>query len=109
VDLCGVAEVSAPERFGLLLEVLLDERDLILVRRVIGDDGLQAAFRVRHEVVGRGVQVEGHDLGAAFGDDGLSVGAAEPPRVGPDKGHCCHSRKHCNARDERTSAAGDGR
>jgi hypothetical protein len=58
MDLGGVAEVSSAEGCGLLLEVLPDALDLLPIRWVVGDDGVQAAVRGRHEVVGSSVGAE---------------------------------------------------
>jgi hypothetical protein len=43
MDLGGVAEVSSAEGCGHLLEVLPDALNLLPIRWVVGDDGLQAA------------------------------------------------------------------
>ncbi len=51
-----------------------------MVAGVVGDDGVAATGRCVAEPVGRGLEVEGHDLGAASGDLGLAVGGAEGVR-----------------------------
>jgi len=65
--------------------VFADEVDLVGVARVVGDDRLDQPVVDRSEVVGRGIEVEGHDLGAPLRDGTLAcrlliVGAAEKYR-----------------------------
>jgi hypothetical protein len=73
VDPRRVGELAPGEGGCLVAQMLLDQLHLTSIRGIVGDHGLQPTLRRRLEVVsGRG-EIEGHDVGAAFGDELLAA------------------------------------
>src|SRR6266536_5763140 len=64
MDSSWVGEVASTETHYLMLEVCLDERNLLCIRRVFSDHHFNTARVGCLEIVGRLIEIEGHNLPA---------------------------------------------